>query len=276
MHPRRKIVAIILFLAICLSVPLWMKRETLAVHYHLALMDGAWKRISQVGPDDSKQSTYIERYDAHRDALVRQGYFERREFVLANISVPSLQAKRLWQELQAEFSNYPHVTMQGYEPTTTDMITVWDRPESIEEWAEIIRAHDMPPDPVLRKARMSSEDDYTGFVGPWVNGDGDVMYEILDEGSGDLRIKTWDSETWTTVIKNVRAEGKTIFFDRYHYTPPTDKLKKHVSRDGEHPFSGVRCVTELRLVEGDDTTLQQTFSTIHTGKKLSGMLKRQE
>jgi len=142
MIKRRKTFAVVILLLLGGLLVLWVNRVTIAVRYHLAAMDSSWRRIAEVGANDPKQSMYIDRYDAHRDALVRYGYFERREFVLTHISVPSTQSKRLWQELQAMFPDHPHVTMQGYEPATTDMVTVWDRPASMSRWKDVIQAHD--------------------------------------------------------------------------------------------------------------------------------------
>ena len=274
MQRKHKVYCILTLILFLILLPLWLGRVSLAVRYHLWLMASAWKTIGDVGPADSTQSTYIEWYETHRDALVDYGYFERREFVLSKISVPSLESKRLWQELESTFADHPHVTMQGYEPETPDTITVWDRPDRIKEWASIIQAHEMLPNPHSTRAMMPPGEDYTGFAGTWVAEDGDVVYEILNDENGGLRIESWSSATWQTTIKNLRAENGGLLFDQYFRTPPSEKLKTIISASGEHPFSGVRCVTELRLSENNKDVLQQNMSTINLTEPITGTLRR--
>ena len=94
--------------------------------------------------------------------------------------------------------------------------------------------------------------------------------------SGNLRIEPRQAEEWKTVIKNVRAEGGAILFDEYRYTPPSDRLKTEMSRTGDHPFSGVRCIVELTSVHGDPEKLRHAMSTIQMSEPIVTILKRQE
>jgi hypothetical protein len=156
------------------------------------------------------------------------------------------------------------------------MVVVWDRPERINLWEEVIRAHDMPVDPVLSRRTMPSDDGYDFFVGTWVDEDGNVIYRISVEEGGDLHFETWKAEPWTVSIKNLRAENGSIFFDQYHYTPPSEKLETNVDKSGEHPFSGVRCNVELSRIEGDDKAIRFTMSSIHLEEPTQGVLRKQD
>ena len=127
---------------------------------------------------------------------------------------------------------------------------------------------------LLMKENMSPEDGYGSFIGTWLDENGNVIYNISEGNNGNLRFQTWKSETWKVSIKNLRAEGGVISFDQYHFTPPSDKLKTHVSRDGQHPFSGIRCVTKLSMIDGDENAIQQTVSTPQLPEPITGILRR--
>ncbi len=254
----------------------WLTSDSAAIRFHVSQMGTAREKIAKTGARDPRQSEFIERYDAHRDALVRLGYFERREFVLRSISVPSLESKRLWQELLYRFPDHPHVTMQGYGPAAIDMVVVWDRPNMIARWQEVIGAHDLPPDPVLSKRRMVPENGYVSFVGTWIDDDGNVLYTISDEGDGNLRFHVREFEPWTTSIKNLRAENGTVFFDQYHRPRISEELESPVSVDGEHPFSGMRRLVELSRIEGNERAIRMSMSTIQLEDPTSQVLRRQD
>lgn len=270
-----KVFVLVTLIFMAALAALWWNWEPLAIQYHRTYMNSSLTHAIEVGPRANNQSDYLERYDYHLAALVSHGYFERREFVLSHISVPTIESRRLWQELQERFPDHPHVTMSGYEPTTTDMIVVWDRPDRMKQWEDIILAHDKPNEPSLVPTPTIQRDDLVGFVGSWINEEGGVTYEILFDDSGALRIKPSTSEVWTTAIKNVRIESQSLLFDQYNYIPAMDGLKTIMNRTGDHPFSGVRCSVELSLAGSKLNQLTSTISTIHLKKPITSILKRQ-
>jgi hypothetical protein len=254
------LIAIVSLILLIVSSTFW--KRTVLIKYHKLLMMYSWEKIFTVSAYDDSQDDYTVAYEKHRDALVRLGYFERREFPFIHITCPSLQSRRLWEELGKIFSDYPHVSMQGYEPETPDMIVVWDRPQGLSEWETIIAAHDAPPSNIVDIKGKSQ--DLSAFIGSWGNEDGEICYVITKGDDGKLTVEVPLNDIWMTVIKNLRIEGKTIAFDEFMYTDPSENYKSMIDKSGEHPFSGVRCKTIFEVNPNDPNELIESGTTIHT------------
>lgn len=263
-------IAIVSLLLLIASSIFW--KRIVLIKYHKLLMMYSWDKIFTVSAYDDSQDDYSVAYEKHRDALVRLGYFERREFPFAHITCPSLQSRRLWEELEKMFPNHPHVSMRGYEPETPDMITVWDRPQRLSEWESIIAAHDASPSNIVGIKGKSR--DLSTFIGSWANENGEICYAITKDDDGNLTVEVPPNDIWMTVIKNLRLEGKTIAFDEFMYTGPNEDYKSIIDKSGEHPFSGVRCKTIFEVNPNDPNELIESGTTIHTPVLIKEILRK--
>ena len=142
------------------------------------------------------------------------------------------------------------------------MIVVWDRPQRFSEWESIIAAHDAPPSNTVDVKEKSQN--LSAFIGSWANENGEICYLITKSDDENLTIEVPPNDMWTTVIKNLRLEGKTIEFDEFMYTDPNEDYKSIIDRSGEHPFSGVRCKTIFEVNPNDPNELIESGTTIHT------------
>jgi hypothetical protein len=130
-------IALVSLLLLIASSIFW--KRIVLIKYHKLLMMSSYNKIVKV---NAYQAEYSVAYEKHRDALVRLGYFKRRKFPITHITSPSLQSRRLMEELYKMFPNYPHQEMRGVEPETPFVITVWDQTQRLSEWESIIAAHD--------------------------------------------------------------------------------------------------------------------------------------
>lgn len=258
-------------IGLCLVALLVAIRADIAVAYHRHCMMSAWTKVSEHGFRSPKQSDFIEAFEYHRDVLVALGFFERREYPLQHISVPSLESRRLWEELEATFPDHGYAQMHGYEPETQDMLIVWDRPQNLAAWEAIIDAHDQP---AAETTEVEDLEAVLRFVGSWAAEDGDVCYIISSEPSRGVKIKMPPDDAWETRIKNVCLHDGCLMFDEYHYTSPRDDFKTIVNRSGEHPFGGVRCQVVLELDPDDPKRMTCTMKTIHTPEPITTTLRR--
>lgn len=141
MSRYRKVVAVAAIAGVlCLVALLVAFQADIRIAYHRERMVSASNKAAEVGASSPKQGNFIEAYDRHKAGLVKLGYFERREFPLQHVSVPSLQSRRLWEELLATFPDHIHIEMPWYR----DTVVVWDRPQNLAAWEAIIKAHDRP------------------------------------------------------------------------------------------------------------------------------------
>lgn len=130
-------------LVVCVVLVVYLLRKPILIEIHKRRMNAAWARAVK-GPPSKRQGDYLDRYDASLEALVRLGYFVRKEFRLRHISVPSENSKQFWLLVMKTFPEHIHVNMQGYEPQTPDALVVWDRPERISIWEKFVSTHDVP------------------------------------------------------------------------------------------------------------------------------------
>ena len=256
-------------LLLCLAAFVMVHKD-LAVAYHRNRMAASLAEVRRVGPNDPKQGKSLEAYEKHRDCLVALGYFERREFPLVHISVPSLKSRRLWEELQATFPNHNEVMMQGYELGTKDLILVWDRPQNLPAWERIISAHDQP----VSGRIAGNVGDLSKFMGTWINDEGKHVYVISSEPDGSVNIVAPATDTWRIEIKNAVVGNGQITFDEYHYMVASNDFKSPIDKSGEHPFSGVRCETILTVNSHDLSRMDYNMKTIHTPQPIVGILRR--
>ena len=122
-------------------------RKPLETSYHQWRMMANWRATGSGAtdsgtPDDA--SRYHGAYERHRNALVTLGVLERRVFTFTHLQVPSERSRELWQHLQEEFPEHPHLELHGYEKETPDALVVWDAPELMQRWKIIVASKDIP------------------------------------------------------------------------------------------------------------------------------------
>lgn len=271
---RRLLVVSAILCVLAVLVAAYLSRNNIAVRYHHWRMMFARKKAVELGHRDPHQYDFIQSFDYHRDALVDLGFYERREFPLRNISVPSLASRRLWEELCAVLTDDAWAEMPGYEPETEDMIVVWDRPENIRRSQEIIEAHDRPAAPNAGEAYIDDGENLERFAGKWADSDGNLLYVIARDPAGRMKIKTPSNDAWRVEIKNVRLREGKLAFDQYHYTEAKDEFKTPISSHGHHPFSGVRCQTTLELNPENPAKMTHSVKTVHAAEPVLGTLTR--
>ena len=271
---RNVVLFVVVVICILLVLSVLLLRKPLAIEYHKMMITAAWDKIVEVGPNRN-QNRHISVYEEHRDALVRLGYFERKEFPLSNITVPSIQSRRLWEEICLTLGKYDrHVTMQGYEPNTPDVIVVWDQHEKIYKWEQLIAAHDASPSHVVTGLWQGQSQDVSAFVGNWGGEDGQICYVISKDEKDYLAIEDPQEKGYRTVFKNAHFEGNRIVLDIFHYFDPNENFKTIVDKSGQHSFSGVRCRTTFEVNPDNPDELVETISTIHTKEPITGTLSR--
>jgi len=137
------IVATVALCAVLVGIGVYRKRVGIQFHKWrvTSLLNEKPKRDLEVG-----LSYYDERwsqaFEKHRDRLVELGFLERREFLLSNIKPRSEQFRRLWQTLGETFADNPYTVGDAWDPNEPVVITVFDNPEKLSEWARIISAQD--------------------------------------------------------------------------------------------------------------------------------------
>ncbi len=260
---RTTVILIAIGFLVLASASLFVLRGPIAIEYHRWRINSLLKQkpeLDTVSGFYCFGNDWCEAFDKHKDKLVELGYLYRKEFPFTNISYPSLESRRLFEELGSRFPNNPYTTMRGYEPNTTGMITVWDQPEKLPEWERIIRAHDAPAANIVDMSQGRLED-ILPFAGSWVTENKEPCY-IITECAETLKIETPSNNVWRTVLKNIRADGKRILFDMFHYIDPNENFKSIVDRSGEHPFSGVRCEAVFELNPNDSNELFYHISSV--------------
>ncbi len=274
---RRKLVFPVLLAVYVAGLILFAAfRTDIAITYHQRRMERAWRELNATRPGDPKQPRLIEAFEHHEAALVELGFFERKEFLLRHISVPSLQSRRLWEELAGAFPEYANVTMEGYGTHEPDVIIVCDRPENLTRWEEIIRAHDQPLAGPPGQATIEDGSALQPWIGRWADDDGNVLVSITLEPDGTATIKVPSADPWETIVKNVRFDGGRLRFDEYHYTEPRDEYKSVTNSSGEHPFSGVRCEVLLEIDPASADRMEYRVNTPVLGEAKKAMLRRVE
>jgi hypothetical protein len=268
---KQRVLFLILFgVLVILIGGLIIGGNSLAIQYHRNLMMSDWNMVIKLGGSDPRQSDYVKSYDKHKNALVQLGYFAKMEFPLRNIRIPSLEFRRLWEELQARYFQYPHVEGGPYE-SKNPMIVVWDRPYNRSKWEKIIAAHDAPSRNTLEG---SPKNDFSRFIGRWGESKENISYSISKDSAGRLKVEIPPIDKWRIQIKSLRLEGTKLLFDVFHYMPPLNGFKTINNRYDDHPFSGMRCeiILETRSEKPDE--LIERLSTFQLPKEVTGILKR--
>jgi hypothetical protein len=274
MGRRKRILAIVcaaMVLGIALAGVLF--RRDLLAWYHRSAKEHALRMAYKVDSSSFRQGDYVESYERHLEALVQLGAVERREFRLTHISVPSLEARRLWEELMVTFPGHQDAQMQGYEDVSPDMITVWERAEETARWAEIVGAHDQPPAGPPGEASLDAPA-LRPWAGEWQDQEGNVLLSLVQEADGRLTLRLASTEPWEIIIKNVHVDGLRLTFDQYRTMEPREELKSASNRSGDHPFSGVRCCISIVAATAKPDALDYTVRTPVTGQTESHTLAR--
>ena len=207
--------------------------------------------------------------EKYRDKLVALGYLQKKEFNLKTITNPSLEFRRLWEELGEKFPNYPFVLGMNYNSDNFAMIVVWDRPKNLPEWERIILAHDSPVTDIVDVSKLEKSGDIIPFLGSWGTEEGDVCYIIFKDIDGNVKIETPPDKIWRTVLKNVSFDGGEILFDSFIYTDTNDTYKSIVDNSGEHLASGIRIEIALEVNPKDSNELLITGTSVFKGGRFS-------
>jgi len=270
-------------LSILLVVGLFIYWKPIAIRYHKQKVKALLDKKPKYDPDSGL--SYFEEdwgrtLEKHRDKLVKFGYLQRKEFPLSTIKSPSLQFRRLWEELHATFPDDPYAEGHGYDSKSPATIVVYDQPQKLPKWERIILAHDAPPTNIVDLGKQIYPQDLLAFVGRWANEEGEVCYIISKDREGNVRIETPQNEALRTVLRSVRFEGKRILFDEFNYIEPNEDYKSIIDRSGENPFSGVRCETVFEMNPKDSNELFETVSMVSKYGTFAdpnkGILKRLE
>jgi hypothetical protein len=117
---------IIWLVSICLLVTvIAFNIENISIHYHRWMMAKARDRmISSSRSTGLLVGNPIESYGKHRDALVRLGYFEKREFTLKHVMSGSSEFKDVWKLMNERFPKLGDFS-SPYNPGTPCVIDVW-------------------------------------------------------------------------------------------------------------------------------------------------------
>jgi len=212
--------------------------------------------------------SWAEKLDKYRDKLTELGYLQKKEFKLKTIKYPSLQFRRLWEELGETFPDYPFVVGGNFDSNEPAVIIVWDRPENLPKWGKIILAHDAPAENIIDMFQITEVKYLLPFEGRWANEDGEVCY-IISINDSKFKIETPQNKVWRTVLKNIQVGENKIIFDSYFYTDPNENLKSIENPRGEHPFSGVRSEVVLEVNPNDANELFETGTSVFKGVSFS-------
>ncbi|MBN1126494.1 MAG: hypothetical protein JXA82_15925 [Sedimentisphaerales bacterium] len=253
-HPKQKsgykiVIVILALILVVIVIATTVFRKPLAIYYHKQGLNRAQQKIIEIGPIEKQetllgirdQSYWIDKHDHHRDALVRLGYFDKKTWKLHYITVPSLQSRRLWEELSIVFPDHSTAIMQGYEENTEDMIVVWDCPENLFKWDQIISAHDALPCNILEADDKAIQ----SFLGQWGTQEEPFTYRITRTNTG-IEIMIPPNEMWRTELRNLRIHNGILSFDQFFYTDPKDGLKTITNPSSDHSFSGIRSRVEMQ------------------------------
>jgi len=252
-----------LIVALVLCIMIW--REPIAIHYHNQRVKALLNKKPKYDPGSGLSyfdEGWIRALEKHRDKLVKLGYLQRREFPLRTIKSPSLQFRRLWEELGTIFPEDPYAEGHGYDSNSPATIVVYDQPQKMPKWERIILAHDAPSTNIVNVGKQIAPQDLLAFVGHWANNEGEVCYIIGKDKEGNVRIETPPNEALQTVFRNVRFEDKSIMFDEFNYIDPNEDYKTMINPYADDPLSGVRYETVFELNPKDSNELLETMSMV--------------
>ncbi|MBN1816354.1 MAG: hypothetical protein JW828_03280 [Sedimentisphaerales bacterium] len=269
-HSKRKsghkiAIAIPTLILVVITLAITVFRKPLAIYCHKQGLNRAQQKITEIGPIGKQetllgirdQSYWIDQHDHHRDALVRLGYFEKRIWNLHYITVPSLQSRRLWEELSAVFPDHSTAIMQGYEEGTADTVIVWDRPENLFKWDQTISAHDS-----LSCNTLEADDKVIqSILGQWGTQEEPFTYRIAQTNTG-IKIITPPNEMWQIELRNLCIHNGILCFDQFFYTDPKDNLKTFANSSGDHSYSGIRSRIEMQPDPLNPNALHLKITTI--------------
>ncbi|NIP25067.1 MAG: hypothetical protein GWN67_14855 [Phycisphaerae bacterium] len=253
---------VLFVLVLCIMI--WW--EHIAIHYHKQRVKALLNKKPKYDPDSGLsyfEEDWVQALEKHRDKLVKLGHLQRREFPLSTIKSPSLQFRRLWEELGTIFPENPYAEGHGYDSNNPATIVVYDQPQKLPKWERIILAHDAPSTNIVKVDEQVDSQDLLAFVGHWAYDEGEVCYIISKDSEGSVRIEEPPNEAWRTVLRNVRFDGKRIMFDKFNYIDPNEDYKTIINPYADDPLSGVRYETVFELNPKDSNELLETTSVVH-------------
>ena len=249
-------------------------RKSIAIRYHLHMMNYANQKIISVGDDYSRQSKYIKSSDYHRDVLVFLDYYQYREFPLSFPSASTLQYRRLWEEIGAVFHN-PNIYGHGYDGALCKIV-IWETPETIAKLQKLINAHDSPPSNIISILDDMKMEDAMSYVGQWAV-EGEVGYIITHIPNLGLKIETPTNDpndTIKIVSRNLRWQDNKIKFDSFCYFLSSEDYKTITNQYGDHPFSGVRLETIMEIFGQNPDELLVNVRTFQTPESIKAVYKK--
>ena len=112
-----------------LCVPVYFGWKFARVQYHYYRMSSANSEARRTGPGNPNYSQLIHSYEDHRAALMKLGYFSKRQFYLNKIPTSSRRFHELLRELPKQFpTEIAKVEGHGYIYGEPVFIVVWLHP----------------------------------------------------------------------------------------------------------------------------------------------------
>ena len=145
---RGKWPVVLVALGILVALAFGLARKPILISQHERKMIRAWEKATKTPATETGQGEFIAQYEASRDALVKLGYLEKREFRLKHVTVGSEARKRFWELICQKFADNIHAQLQapgpGVDANSLATLYVWDRPENMAAWEDFVAANDPP------------------------------------------------------------------------------------------------------------------------------------
>ena len=127
MRKNQKLAAIAGLLLLCAAG--YFGWHFLAVHYHHYRMMGAYRSAQKLGPYEPNHGRLMTAYEEHRSALMRLGYYAKRQFYFNHLSVRSESFQDLLRQLPERFpSAIGKIEPHGYIYGEPPFMVVWVHP----------------------------------------------------------------------------------------------------------------------------------------------------
>ncbi len=94
-------------------------------------------------PTDPKHYTFLSQWQEHKGFLVTLGYFTTNTFQIVNLRNDGPRGEALLEETRNLCPDDDPVDLLW--SGDSNLLTVWDRPQKMKIWEELIRKHDVPP-----------------------------------------------------------------------------------------------------------------------------------
>jgi hypothetical protein len=126
-----------------------LSSRPLQIAWHRSEMDNAFSRLKNERIYENGSiflsTRHLEKFERHRDELVRLRALIRREYQFLHVWVPTAQSKNLLGSLLKD-EGPPRVYWDSIHPQTKEklQLTVWCWPNDVPDWETFIKAADKP------------------------------------------------------------------------------------------------------------------------------------